>query len=218
MAQSASKSPLDPGDVRIAGKKTVRDWQQFRGQLVPGGDPKVWRRAFHAYFNTRLSLRYLKPITVLQGNGTLQGEGFSIVAIQTTLVEFLESTIQGVSYRYRRRSDPPLGPYEYANSGMLFVAFLSTRQPFARGFNAHLARDFYENVRCGLLHEACTKGGWTIHAKSPAGSVVSAPDKIVYRDTFQAALLEFIGWYKMTLPSDIALQEAFIRKFDSLCQ
>ena len=69
-----------------------------------------------------------------------------------------------------------------------------------------------------FLHEARTKGGWRIWAKSPAATVVSAAPKIVYRDDFHAALLEFIEWYKGALPSDKALQEAFIRKFDSLCQ
>ena len=54
--------------------------------------------------------------------------------------------------------------------------------------------------------------------KSPALNIVSATPKIVYRDNFSAALLEFIDWYKAALPSDRTLQEASIRKFDSLCQ
>jgi hypothetical protein len=57
-----------------------------------------------------------------------------------------------------------------------------------------------------------------IWAKSSTGSAVSAADKIVYRDNFHAALLEFIDWYKAALLSDTALQKAFLRKFDSLCQ
>jgi len=186
--------------------------------LMPGGEPDRWCEAFDDYFHARIFLRYLNPIKILQENGTFQGEGFSIVAIQCTLIEFLESTIQGRLYRYRRPGDPPLAAHEYSNSGELFVSFLSTRQPFARDFNPQLARAFYEGVRCGLLHEARTKGGWTIWAKSPAAQVVSAAPNIVYRDNFHAALLEFIDWYKGALPSDKALQEAFIRKFDSLCQ
>lgn len=209
-----------PGDtsVYIAGSKTVNDWKAFRARLASGGDANRWREAFDDYFHARLLLRYLNPIKVLQENGTFQGEGFSIVAIHCTLIEFLESTVQGRIYRYRRPSDPPLGPHEYSNSGDLFISFLSGRQPFAKDFDNLLARDFYEGVRCGLLHEARTKGGWTIWAKSPAANIVSAAPKIVYRDNFHAALLEFIEWYKGALPSNRALQEAFIRKFDSLCQ
>src|ERR1700733_7076351 len=209
-----------PGDISvyIAGSKTTDDWKAFRQTLAPGGDAGRWRQAFDEYFHARLSLRYLNPIKILQENGTFQGEGFSIVAIQCTLIEFLESTIQGRIYRYRRPGDPPLGRHEYSNSGDLFVSFLITRQPFDKDFNPQLAREFYEGVRCGLLHEARTKDGWTIWAKSPATQVVSAEPNIAYRDNFHAALLEFIDWYKGALPSDRTLQEAFIRKFDSLCQ
>ncbi len=205
------------GDVYIAGFKTADDWKSSRATLASGNDPAFWQKAFEDYFHARLSLRYLEPIRVLQENGTFQGEGFSIVAIQCTLIEFLESTVQGRNYRYRRRGDPPLGPHEYSNGKDLFVRFLSTRTPFDKDFDTHLAREFYENVRCGLLHEARTKGGWTIWAKSPAASLVSATDKTIYRDNFHAGLLEFIDWYKGALVLDASLQEAFIRKFDSLC-
>lgn len=164
-------NPNKGDDVYIAGTKTVADWNAFRPGLALGGDRAVWTEAFQSYFHARLSLRYLDPIRVLQDNGTYQGEGFSIVAIQCTLIEFLESTVQGRSYRYRRRGDPPVGPHEYSNSSELFVSFLSTRQAFAKDFDAQLAHDFYEGVRCGLLHEARTKGGWTIWAKRPQNCV-----------------------------------------------
>ncbi|MGA9508265.1 MAG: hypothetical protein WBV55_06410 [Candidatus Sulfotelmatobacter sp.] len=46
---------------------------------------------------------------------------------------------------------------------------------------------------------------------------VTGAQKAVYRDDFQKALLDFIAWYKTALISDPVIQEAFIRKFDSLC-
>jgi hypothetical protein len=206
-----------PGDVYIAGTRTATDWNTFRAKLTLGADPALWQKAFDDYFYERLSLRYLEPIKVLQDNGTYQGEGFSIVAIQCTLIEFLESTFQGISYRCRRKADPPLGKYEYSDSGNMFVQFLSNREPFSNVFDEKLGREFYANVRCGLLHEARTKDGWTIWAKGPANMLVSASSKIVYRDNFQQGLLQFIQSYQGALPSDTLLQEAFIRKFDSLC-
>src|SRR6266849_2370187 len=105
------------GDIYIAGSRAVDDWKTFQKTLIPGGDPALWKDAFTNYFHERLSLRYLQPIRTLQEHGTFQGEGFSIVAIQCTLIEFLASTIEGCTYRYRRAGDPPLGPYEYSNSG-----------------------------------------------------------------------------------------------------
>jgi hypothetical protein len=120
-------------EVYIAGSRTAADWSAFRKTLAPGDGPHLWKNAFECYFHERLSLRYLEPIGTLQENGTFQGEGFSIVTIQCTLIEFLESTVQGISYRYRRRGDPPLGPHEYSDSGDLFNSFLTKRKPFSSG-------------------------------------------------------------------------------------
>jgi hypothetical protein len=204
-------------DIEIAGSNTCNDWKILRRKLVGDADAKLWQDAANGYFYERLSLRYLKPIQILQENGTYQGEGFSIVAIQCSLVEFLEATLKGVRYRYLRKG-MKLGPYDYSNSGDLFISFLCNRSPFKTNFNQQVARDFYEGVRCGLLHEATTKNGWTIWAEGPRGKVINASRKIVYRNNFQLALLEFIRNYEQALLSDKALQEAFIRKFDSLCE
>lgn len=205
------------GDIYISGSKTTDDWNAFKTTLVPGADPAGWATAFGEYFYGRLSARYLDPIKVLQDNGTLQGEGFSIAAIQCSLIEFLESTVQGKSYR-SLRGGPPLGPHEYSRSGDMFESFLANRAPFNSEFNAAMAHDFYEGVRCGLLHEARTKNGWVIWANHGSRIIdATGPQKILYRDDFQKALLEFVAWYKSVLISDSAIQEAFIRKFDSLC-
>jgi len=204
------------GDVHMAGSKTADDWQVVRPKLVPGGEQSLWEEAFRSYFLPRLWLRYLDPIKLIQEHGTFQVEGFSIVAIQCSLIEFLESTAQGLSYHYLRRGDR-LGPYEYSNSSKLFVDFLSVRRPFANDFSRQLAQDFYEGVRCGLIHEARTKKSWKIWGQGPSGTVIDAVRKIVYRDNFQTALLEFVDWYKRSLLADVPFQEAFIRKFDIFC-
>jgi hypothetical protein len=215
---TSKSTPKSPGDFFIAGKKKVSHWRAFEATLTVGGAPTLWKKAFTEYFHARLSYRYLKPLRTLQESGPLRGEGFSIVAIQCSLIEFLESTIQGKIYRYRRRGDPPLGQYEYSNSGSIFESFLMNRTPFGGEFNSQqLAHEFYVSVRCGVLHEARTKNGWTILAKSKTGQLIDANLKIVYRDNFQSGLLKFVKWYKSSLPSDSALQEALIRKFDSLC-
>ena len=205
-------------DMKIAGKRTVKDWQDFKKTLVPGGDPKTWESAFRLYFEARLSTRYLKPIASLQASKTLDGEGFSILAIHCSMVEFLESTLQGISYRFIRKGDPPLGNHEYSQSSSIFSAFLSHRPPFCRVFNASLAADFYTGVRCALLHEARTSGGWIVKAKGADIVVLGGGQKIVNRNNFHTALLDFIEWYKLELLTDRTLQEAFIRKFDSLCE
>lgn len=202
-------------EAYIAGTNTPADWYALRGALSVGV-PAGWNKAFTDYFEARLALRYLNPIKVLQDYGSSEGEGFSIVAIQCSLIEFLESTAQGTNYRYVRRPED-LGAYEYSSSQSVFVSFLRDRAPFSGTFNEGAAKDFYASVRCGLLHEARTKNGWLIKAKSSQGEIASPANRIVYRNNFQAALLVYIQSYGAKLPHEPRLQEAFIRKFDGLC-
>lgn len=197
----------------IAGNLTQADWQARK--LALGAGSATWLGTFQDFFLQRLRLRYLDPIEVLQCNGSFQGEGFSILAIQCSLLEFLESTAQGLNYKFVRRPQD-LGAHEYCKSGDLFVSFLSGRAPFSATFDRLSAHDFYANVRCGLLHEASTKNGWRVWAKGPAGLVADVGGRIVYRDNFQDALTEYIDAYGRDLALSQPLQEAFIRKFDRL--
>jgi hypothetical protein len=202
-------------DDYIAGSKTSKDWHAARARLINGTEAE-WRVAVEEFFIQRLELRYLNPIRILQQNGSFSGEGFSIVAIQCSLVEFLESTYQGKNYRRLRKGDR-LGPHEYSVSGEMFVAFLRGRQPFSPIFNEVTATDFYEGVRCGLLHEARTKNGWKIWAThSQPDLIADTAAKILYRDGFQLGLLSYIEQYRNLVPSNPELRSAFIRKFDSL--
>ena len=208
---------MSSGRGLIAGWKSAEDWRATRASLAVGGLPERWREAFVDFFQTRLTLRYFHPIKVLQENGTFTGEGFSILAIQCSLVEFLESTVQGIKYRYLRRGET-LGPHEYASSREVFVSFLMNREPFSKEFDEPLAVDFYSGVRCGLLHEARTKGGWRVWARGPGTAVIDRGRRLVYRDNLQEALESFVLSYGTALVSDAALQEAFVRKFDDLCE
>ncbi len=206
----------DSADTRIAGKKTVGDWQTLQRSLA-GADAETWKKTFDDYFIQRLETRYFEPIKALQGYGARKGEGFSIVAIQCSLIEFLESVLQGKNYCHWQKG-VELGPYEYSDSQKIFVSFLYKRQPFASIFTRKTAKNFYVNVRCGLLHEARTKGGWKIRAKAPDGSAVNVKYKIVYRDGLQKALEKSIQIHRAEIQKDLELQQAFIRKYDHLCE
>jgi hypothetical protein len=208
---------MTSGSGLIAGWKTVDDWRALRSALVIGGASGPWKQAFSDFFQTRLQLRYFNPIKLLQDHGTFQGEGFSILAIQCTLMEFLESTVQGLKYRHLKRGET-FQRYEYSSSRDIFISFLVNREPFAKEFDASLAMDFYSGVRCGLLHEARTRSGWKVWAKGPEKATINRERRIIYRDNFQLALETFIASYGHALLSDGTLQEAFIRKFDDLCE
>ncbi|MDE2112685.1 MAG: hypothetical protein KGJ79_16205 [Alphaproteobacteria bacterium] len=165
----------------------------------------------------RLRLRYLDPIDTLQMNSSYRGEGFSIVAIQVTLIEFLAATVAGMSYRHRKKGDPALTTYEYDRSAALFIDFLSSVPPFSTEFTKTTADEFYVNIRCGLLHEARTKQGWSVWAESHAGQMVDPNRKIVFRNNLQSGLLAFLDIYRKRIVREKNLQVALVRKIDSLC-
>ena len=219
-------------DVQIAGKLTVADWKDRKEKLETIGGPDNWKQAYNDFFLTRLETRHFKPISLLIEHGGKAGVGFSIVALQCSLIEFLASTLKGKSYKHIGLKEcddcgklikPETKPSEnqYISSSGLFTGFLRSEIPFKNYFvSRDIADDFYANVRNSLFHEARTKNGWRIlagGASSPPIDVNDKKDKIVYRDSLQSAFIQFADRYGKCLPCCDELQRAFIRKFDSLC-
>ena len=201
--------------IEVAPGKTAEDWWALRPSLLRR-DEGAWRIAAEKFFLGRLTERYLRPVEILRDVGQWSGEGFAILTILCGIVEFLESTVQGVNYCHAGEGPP--GVHEYSSSSKLFTSFLTERPPFAEKFDDELAAQFYAHIRCGLLHEARTKGGWRIHAKSPNRSLVDRTERIVFRDDFLSALQDFVSSYSATLRIDPGQQDAFIRKFDAFCK
>lgn len=223
-----------PADVRIAGDRTVGEWFALRPRLLDGNDIGAWQQAFDEFFRERLESRYFKPIEALQELEGKKGEGFSIVTIQCSLIEFLGSTLLGETYRHASEGDgqslldtilvslrlrqKPEGIIYYSDSKRTFVWFLTNAQPFKAIFSKRLARDFYAGVRCGLMHEARTKKGWVVRWRPDPGLCVDQMTKTLWRDDFQRAFRKFLEWYREELRTKDSLQKAFIRKFDGLCE
>lgn len=138
------------------------------------------------------------------------------MAIQCSLIEFLEGCVQGVNYKYLRHGQTP-GPHEYSDSMGIFCSFLA-RNPFHRDFTPGLADSFYRKVRCGVLHEARTYGTWLVHDWDKSGRCLEPTTPILYRDNFQKAIESFAKAYAADVPGDPGLKAAFVRKFNHLCQ
>ena len=206
----------DNADLQIAGTRTAKYWTNRKAELEsPNCCAALWEKTFDEFFMERLASRYLQPIKSIQTNGDSSGEGFAIVTIQCAVIEFLAATKIGKNYRYVHNGDPKLNDFEYDKSKMLFIGFLTKEKPFS-GWLADKkhAEDFYSNVRCGLMHEASTKGGWRISAMT--GQAIDPANKIIHRDDLQTAIQDFIDDYRKLLLADKPVQEAFIRKFDHL--
>lgn len=204
--------------VKIAGVLTVSDWNTLSAKLrIEMDNPGLWEEAF-GYLETRLETRYLKPIEHIQVNGSGEGEGFAIVAIICSIIEALESFYQGKSYRKGTKANPIDTKTEYYGSQPIFESFLQNREPFRSHFVvAGLATNFYEDVRCAILHEAATRGGWKIRTDTSSLLELQGSNWVLNRNLFIDAIKDYLVRYKSELLSDSTLKEAFIRKFDSIC-
>ncbi|MGR3495624.1 hypothetical protein [Citreimonas sp.] len=198
----------------ISGKLTASDWRNQKAKLTEGGSEAIWAETFELFLMKRLRSRYFEPLEILQREGKLQGEGFTITSIQCAVIEFLAALRLGKNYRYvQNRSD--LGEHEYMNSSSLFCEFLISESPFNDWIKTIAeARNFYSSVRCALLHEARTKDGWKIWATGEIG--IEPSKKIVRRDALQGAINSYLEKYGILLLKDHGIQSAFIRKFDHL--
>jgi len=90
----------ESGNVMIAGELTVDDWNAFKVKLEIDGETDSWKQAYDDFFLMRLKTRYFTPINLMMRQLGKAGEGFSIVALQCSLIEFLESTVEGKSYKH----------------------------------------------------------------------------------------------------------------------
>lgn len=208
--------------MRIAGKNTDKDWKILKEKLEDKPSKRLWASAFRCFYRKRIDTRYLNPITSIKLHDKKEGEGFAITALFCTLIEFLESCEKGHNFHFVGRTTYILKPFEYSErqASQYFKDFLRTRIPFKNLIPPALVDQFYQDVRCGLLHEAQTKGIWYISSRH-SNNVLIYPKKdriTIYRNQLIQALETYFNDYRSRLLIDKNTQQAFIRKFDNLCQ
>ncbi|AMS28251.1 MAG TPA: hypothetical protein DIU09_09290 [Hyphomonadaceae bacterium] len=211
--------------MKLALRLTDQDWRVHEAKLDIEAPSKAWEIAFDDFYQARLYSRYFSPIAAIASSHDKLGEGFSIVAILMTLVEFLETTYTGQNFNPNRKKATP---YEYGlgQSTRIFVSFFLNRAPFSGSITEASAAEIYSSVRCGLLHEARTCGGWRIGvAKSEGCCPLRAIDpvgKIIFRDKFLEEMeAAVVALRTAMLAPDQAgkeLRAAFVRKMDGICQ
>jgi len=208
--------------MRIAGTHTANQWLKLGERLRVAPSERLWFSAYLDFYRERINTRYLNPMAAIQRDDTQRGEGFAIAALFCTLVEFLESCERGDNFHYIGWTKEPLLPNEYneRQASKYFKDFLETRTPFVTLFPSKLIDSFYQNVRCGLLHEAQTKGAWVISTKNSKGALVFEETNRItlFRKRLVPALEEYFLDYRNRLLTNQTTQAAFIRKFDALCQ
>lgn len=210
-------------DTFISAFINVAEWKNAREKLICGilwgnGKKAEWKAAFELLY-TRIRTRFLNPIDWILEKRHDVGEGFSVVALQCILIEFLEAFYQGKIFTTSKAPQE----FEYNSSKQLFSDFLMKHKPFSEHFTTKAnANGFFDNVRCGLLHEAATKKTSRINNAPTHDMLVlfeaNDPSNMrIYRENFYRAIIEFVESYKSELLSSRALQINFIRKIDDIC-
>jgi len=186
--------------------KGIRD-SDYRKLQLTDLESDDWLKAF-CYLEARFNERFIEPVEVLIDNEKSKPPnekkfGFTILAIDCLLAETLQSFYEGKIDSHKK-------------SSQIFKRFLRTRDSFKNYFNTDTeAEEFYNNFRCGIIHQAQTFGDtkiWTV------GELIHKIEKytIVNRDLFHQKIKEELNIYLTELRkrSDKGLLDNFKAKMD----
>ncbi|MBN8835593.1 MAG: hypothetical protein BGO53_02255 [Sphingobacteriales bacterium 39-19] len=188
-------------------------------------------------FKNRIDDYYFTPLERIKDPNKLKGEGFSILTIQCALIEMFAAFKYGKIHKYNKNANDP--NYTYRSADDCFTSFLHSETIFENHFyelqngakvldRPFSASEFYNKVRCGLMHEARTKGVWIINAKKNYKgdetvfiSVNTTNNKIsIDRTILNRKLKEYFNHYLDSLSQDSVdgnnLRRLFARKLDHL--
>ena len=189
-------------------------------QIAPGVDAAVWQRLKLDDPNSadwvtaidilaaRIHERYIEPVDFLIASeankpASERRFGFTVLAIDCLLVETLGAFIEG---------------FEDTNgkSKKTFCAFLRTRKQFAAEFTTDdLTKNFYEQFRCGILHQAEIGGESKVWSVGPLLRLESSAITI-NRNKFHECLKAEFQTYLSELrdPKNSVLRENFRKKMN----
>lgn len=218
--------------MKIASELTVEQWEKLVGTekdiTIDYRSNEKWDEAY-IFFEQRINTRYLNPINAILNIKDNSGEGFAVVNLQCSLIETIESFINGCISEYNiitRKTEWKNEEIIIFNSNKeIFKSFFENRIPI-KELNIG-GGDFYNSVRCSLLHETQTKNNWKIKKAISHTESYEEKDgfKIIYRENFQEDLIKLLERYKDVIVNggefdgipDYELRENFISKFNHIC-
>jgi hypothetical protein len=186
--------------MRISEKYTTDDWKALKFS-----EETDWALAV-AMFHDRIHSRYIDHIDALLSRKV---SGFVVLSLDCVLVETLQQFREGT------RNTP------YRMGKAYFVNFL-TGTVFSQHFTATCAKRFYEEIRCGLLHQSEAEGSSRIKRGARPLVELTADEKsvIVNVPLFHGMLKEVIASYEKELrkPESADARRAFRKKMNFICR
>lgn len=216
----------------------ISQWNKLRVKIKTNYTMSPdWKKAIDL-FRTRLNRKYFRPLQTIINERKSEGEGFTILTAQCAIIESLASFRTGEIYNLDKKAGSP--NYEYNGSKKMFVSFLESAPIFENNFWQFDAKKnkvphkdfdattFYKSVRCGLMHEARTKGNWFINTdrKDPMTAKIfleksKGGEKIkILRTILHYRLIDHLDSYLKELSENNSdgekLRRLFARKLDHL--
>lgn len=202
-----SVGPVNIDDIAISPKYRKHHWQEALSA-------EDWEMMV-AIFHDRIEGRFLKPIRLIEKDAEIaEFSGFSILALDCLIIETLRQFYEGINETKRYKNEEA------------FCNFFIDSKYFRDHFDTYSASTFYKHYRCGLLHQAQTKGKSIIRIDQD--TMVKAINKsekliglIINRLLFHKALEDEINDYLSKLISggdeNSTLRKNFIKKMNFIC-
>jgi len=185
---AGEKHPYDPANTELATKFTVGDYEKARDSKDRDKIAKGIQRRFDE--------RYLTPIS---GKNT---HGFTIMAVSCLMIEALESLREGRETTEGKSLEAFRSFFDHADQ-------FSTLRGHAQGF--------YKHVRCAILHQAETTGGWRIRRDD--SPLFDSENLTVNARRFVVALRRYLTGFcneLRSVPWDDLLWKRVRRKMDAI--
>jgi hypothetical protein len=202
------KNPHNPNDMLISPNYRVSHWKN-------AFESNDWEKMVDI-FKDRIEGRFLKPIRLI-ANDCAIGEfsGFSILALDCLIIETLNQFYLGIPKTPMRRIEDA------------FVNFFKNSEIFNKNFSDDdISRIFYDHFRCGILHQAQTKGKSVVRIdRSVMIQLVDESDiskgliinRRLFHDAVEKEITNYIEKLEKGGQENHQLRENFIKKMEFIC-
>ena len=165
-----------------------------------------WQKAIDI-FKDRVHGRFLEPISRIE---EYIYAGFAVLALDCLLIETLQQFRKGI------RSTSP-------GEGETFFALFLTETSFGSYFTKKMAEKFYQQIRCGILHQAEVKENSKVLIRKDTPLIKYTGDRkglVINRKLFHQQLVREFEDYVARLrePSNQELREGFRKKMNYICR
>ena len=196
-----SKNTQYNGSMRISPQYRVYHWN-----ALTFSNEEDWQKAI-VIFEDRIRGRFLKFIDLIKD---CEFSGFAVLALDCLLIETLQQFREGEEKTPRQKSEK------------YFVRFL-TETSFGEFLTEDTAKKFYDQIRCGILHQAEVKENSLVRIRQNEPLVKSTEDDkgvVVNRKLFHEQLVKVFEEYLSYLrdPSNEDERGKFKKKMDYICR